>query len=176
MLLDFLKIASNLKKIPRQGWIDKLSLEHPESVADHTFSMMVMGMVLSDLENYDTQKILKMILLHDLAEAVTGDLTPEQKPKNEKIKLEDFTIKGILSNLSEKLEKQYLEIWAEFQENQTRESKYVHQIDKLEMALQAMTYSKEINSLEKVTPFLESAKNELNDPNLLKLFEQIISK
>lgn len=176
MLLNFLKIAANLKKIPRQGWIDKLSIKNPESVADHTFSMMVMGMVLSDLENYDTQKILKMIVLHDLAESVTGDLTPEQKPKNEKTKLENSTIRKILSNLPKKLEKQYLEIWREFQENQTRESKYVHQIDRLEMTLQAMIYSKEINSLEKVTPFLKSAKNEIKDPNLLKIFEQIISK
>ncbi|MBI5859248.1 MAG: HD domain-containing protein, partial [Nitrosarchaeum sp.] len=77
MILDFFNTSANLKKIPRQGWIDKLSIDNPESVADHTFSMAMMGMIFSDLENYDTEKILKMILLHDLAESITGDITPE---------------------------------------------------------------------------------------------------
>ena len=61
MILDFFKTAVNLKNISRQGWIDKLSIEHPESVADHSYSMAIMGMVISDLENYDSEKIIKMV-------------------------------------------------------------------------------------------------------------------
>ena len=53
VFLDFFKNALNLKNISRQGWIDKLSIEHPESVADHSYSMAIMGMVISDLENCD---------------------------------------------------------------------------------------------------------------------------
>ena len=87
--LDFFKNALNLKKISRQGWIDKLSIEHPESVADHSYSMAIMGMVISDFENQDTEKILKMILLHDLAESKIGDFTPEQITKSEKEKIEN---------------------------------------------------------------------------------------
>ena len=45
MTLDFFKTAVNLKKISRQGWIDKLSLDNPESVADHSYSMAVISMV-----------------------------------------------------------------------------------------------------------------------------------
>ena len=77
-LLVFFKIASNLKNISKQGWIDKLSIEHPESVADHSYSMAIMAMIISDLENYNSEKILKMVLLHDLAESKIGDLTPDQ--------------------------------------------------------------------------------------------------
>ena len=62
MIEDFFKTVANLKNISRQGWIDKLSLENPESVADHTFSMAVIGMVISDLENLNSEKVLKMIL------------------------------------------------------------------------------------------------------------------
>ena len=83
-LLDFFKNTSNLKNISRQGWIDKLSIEHPESVADHSYSMAIMAMIISDLENYDSEKILKMVLLHDLAESKIGDLTPDQISKDEK--------------------------------------------------------------------------------------------
>ena len=76
MILDFFKTAVNLKNISRQGWMDKLSLKHPESVADHSYSMAIMGMIISDLENYNSEKMLKMILLHDLAESEIGDYTP----------------------------------------------------------------------------------------------------
>jgi len=175
MILEFLNIAANMKKIPRQGWIDKLSIKNPESVADHTFVMSIMGMLLSDMQNYDTEKILKMIILHDLAESITGDFTPEQKSKNKKRILENKTMNNILSMLPENLNFQYLGIWKEFQKEESKEAKFVHQIDKLEMALQAKIYSKEINSPEKINYFLNSVKTSIEDPNLLKLFEQISS-
>ena len=49
MILEFLETVVNLKKISRQGWIDKLDIKTPESVADHSYSLAVMGMIVSDL-------------------------------------------------------------------------------------------------------------------------------
>ncbi len=89
MIFDFLKHAVNLKDVSRQGWIEKLSIDDPESVADHSYSMAVIGMVISDLENYNTEKILKMILLHDLAESKIGDYTPGKISHVEKKELEN---------------------------------------------------------------------------------------
>jgi len=174
--LDFLNIAANLKTVPRQGWIDKLSIKNPESVADHTYSMAIIGMVLSDSQKYNTEKILKMVLLHDLAESITGDLTPEQKSKEEKLILENETIKKILKKLPKNLQKQYQNIWNEYQESNTEEAKFVHQIDKLEMVLQAKIYSEKNNSSKEFLPFFNSAEKEIKDPNLLKLFKQISDK
>ena len=176
MILEFLKIAANLKTVPRQGWIDKLSIKNPESVADHTYSMAIIGMIFSDSQKYNTERILKMILLHDLAESITGDFTPEQKSKEKKIILENETIEKILKNLPENLEIQYQNIWNEYQENNSEESKLVHQIDKLEMALQAKIYSKQNNSLKDFLAFFDSAEKEIKDPNLLKLFKQLSDK
>jgi len=176
LILDFLNTSANLKKILRQGWIDKLSIRHPESVADHTFLMSIIGMVLSDLEGHNTEKILKMIILHDLAESIIGDITPEQKERKEKLDLEDKTMQKILSDLPENIKCQYEKIWTEFQNYESQEAKFVHEIDKLEMALQAKIYSKEINSPEKITPFIKYAKEGIKDPNILKLFNQIYSK
>jgi putative hydrolase of HD superfamily len=97
-MLDFFKTAANLKKIPRQGWIDELSLNNPESVADHSYSMAIMSMVISDLEKYDSEKILKMVLLHDLSESYIGDYTPEQISKEKKNKLENDAFNEIIKN------------------------------------------------------------------------------
>jgi len=82
----------------------------------------------------------------------------------------------ILSSLPENIKRHYETIWTEFQNFESQESKFVHEIDKLEMALQAKIYSKEIDSPEKITPFINYAKKGIKDPNILKLFYEISSK
>ena len=113
-LSDFFKHASNLKNISRQGWIDKLSIENPESVADHSYSMAVMAMAISDLENYDSEKILKMVLLHDLSESKIGDFTPNQITKEKKEKMENDAFNEIIEKLPDVIKSEYNEIWKEY--------------------------------------------------------------
>ena len=175
-MLDFFKTAVNLKKIPRQGWIDKLSLNNPESVADHSYSMAIMSMVISDLEGYDSEKIMKMVLLHDLAESKIGDYTPEQISKEEKKNLENNVFEEIIDVLPSSVKSQYLKIWKEYQENISFESNLVHQIDKLEMALQAKIYQKNTSSKEKVESFFESAEINVIDIKLKKILTEIMDK
>jgi len=175
MILDFFKNSVNLKNIPRQGWVDKLSIINPESVSDHSYSMAIMCMIISDLKNLNSEKILKMALLHDLAESLIGDLTPEQIDKESKKKLENNAFRKIIKNLPEQIKSKYLEIWLEYQENVSPEAKLIHQIDKLEMALQAKIYQKNGYDKEKLESFFESAKKEIDDPQLKELFIQIIN-
>ena len=174
MILDFFKTAVNLKNIARQGWIDKLSIEYPESVADHSYSMAIIGMVISDLENYDSEKILKMILLHDLAESKIGDFTPNKISKNEKEKLENNAFNEIIEQLPNSIKSEYDEIWKEYQNNSSLEAQIVHQIDKLEMALQAKIYQKSGLSKENITTFLETAKSDITHPKLKDILNQIL--
>jgi len=176
MILDFLKDSANLKSISRQGWIDKLSIKNPESVADHSYSMAIMAMIISDLENYDSEKILKMTLLHDLAESKIGDITPEQMTPENKMKIENDAFNEIIDQLPETVKSQYIEIWKEYQNNNSKESLFVHQIDKLEMALQAKIYQKDGKTIEDIEPFLESAKRSITDKKLKEIFTKIIEE
>ena len=82
---EFLRMAAGLKKIPRQGWIDKAGISNPESVADHSYSMTVMAMMFGDNAGMDTCKMIRMALLHDIVESITGDLTPEMTSKENKL-------------------------------------------------------------------------------------------
>ena len=176
VILDFFKNALNLKNISRQGWIDKLSIEHPESVADHSYSMAIMGMVISDLENYDSEKMLKMILLHDLAESKIGDYTPNQISKENKTKIENNAYDEIISMLPDAIKLQYGEIWGEYQKQESPESKIVYQIDKLEMVLQAKMYQKKGAPTEAVVSFFKSAESEIIHPKLKEIFTKIIEE
>ncbi len=174
MLLEFFNTVANLKTIPRQGWIDKLELENPESVSDHTYSMTMMALIFSEIKKLDALKVLKMSLIHDLAESHTGDLTPTEISKDEKIKLEKKTMEKILQNLPEEQRYQLSEIWREFLEQKTPESIMVHEIDKLEMALQAIIYKNKGN--QTVQSFLQSAEKEIKIPELKELFRKIINQ
>jgi len=176
MILDFLKDTVNLKTISRQGWIDKLSIKNPESVADHSYSMAMMAMIISDLENYDSEKILKMTLLHDLAESKVGDITPEQMTQEKKRKIENNAFNEIINKLPHMLKLQYAEIWKEYQSNCSKESQFVHQIDKLEMALQAKIYQKNGKTIQDIETFLESAKTSVTDKKLKEIFTKIIEE
>ena len=117
---------------------------------------------------------MKMILLHDLAESEIGDYTPGQIATDKKNELENIAFLKILNTLPDSLKTQYGEIWTEFQENKTPESQMVHQIDKLEMALQAKAYEKQGHSKDKLKTFIESAQNEITYPELKELFTKII--
>ena len=145
-MMEFFNAAANLKKIQRQGWIDKLSIENPESVADHSYSMAIMGMIISDIENYNSEKILKIILLHDLAESEIGDFIPGEISIEEKNKLENNAFSKIIKTLPDNVKTQYETLWNDYQKNESSEAKIVHQLDRLEMALQAKIYQNEGHS------------------------------
>ena len=176
MILEFLQTVVNLKKIPRQGWIDKLNMKNPESVADHAYSLAMLGMVVSDLGQYNSEKVIKMALLHDLAESKIGDFTPDKIDKFEKKRIENLAFEEILSTLPKSIKDEYLKIWEEYVENSSRESQLLHQLDKLEMALQARVYEKDGHSKIKLETFLQTAESEITNPDLKELFTQIIQK
>ncbi|MDH5624081.1 MAG: HD domain-containing protein, partial [Candidatus Bathyarchaeota archaeon] len=77
-LVEFLETAGRLKRTPRAGWVDA-GIQQPESVADHTFRTSIVCMIYADMEGLDQLKLLRMALIHDLPEAITGDLTPSKK-------------------------------------------------------------------------------------------------
>ena len=78
MISNFFFQIANLKNIPRTGWKTKLHISNPESVADHSYMMTVMAMIMSDIKNLNTEKIIKMSLLHDWAESKIGDFMPDE--------------------------------------------------------------------------------------------------
>ena len=106
MISDFFYQIANLKSITRSGWKHKLHLVDSESVADHTYMMSVMAMVLSDIKSMNTEKILKMCILHDWAESMIGDYMPNQITSEEKAKLEESAMEEILSFLPDNLKKE----------------------------------------------------------------------
>jgi len=173
LLEDFFKIIINLKNVPRKGWTSKLEIKNPESVADHSFSMALMAMILSELHKLDTKKILEMALLHDLVESVVGDFTPEEISKPKKLKLENTAMEKILNILPENLIEVYQKIWNEFQLGSSEEAIFVHEMDKLEMVFQAKNYVDKGFPKEKIQPFLDTANTEIKNKHLREIMSNL---
>ena len=173
MISDFFFQIAGLKKLPRSGWKIKLGLKDSESVAEHSYLMSVMSMVLADTKSLDSEKVIKMSILHDWAESKIGDFMPDEIGYDKKSELENYAMIEILESLPQILQENYQNIWNEFLIQETSEAKLVHQLDKLEMALQAKIYEEETDS-DSVKPFIISAVEQIIDPDVKKILVEII--
>ena len=138
--------------------------------------MTVMSMVLSDLKNMKTDKILKMSLIHDWAESKIGDFMPNEITHEKKTELEEYAMIEILEVLPVKLKEDYYSLWDEYKENSSIEARFVHELDKLEMVIQAKLYQKNGIDKEKIRPFIESASNDIKTDNMKKILKKFIEE
>jgi putative hydrolase of HD superfamily len=143
-LIDFITEAGKLKRILRTGWVES-DIPDPESVADHSFRVALITLVLADERGLDTLKSVRMALLHDLAEVETGDLTPIQKDADSEAskRAENQAMVSLLEKLPESISGTYTSAWREFSEASTEEARLVRDADKLEMVMQASEYLRE---------------------------------
>lgn len=133
--------AASLKEVARQGWIDKAGIGRPESVADHSYGTALAALAAGDCTGLDALRMVRMALLHDLAESITGDIVPGAMPAGRKAEIERAAMGRILGGLPEPLRGAYGEAWAEFEEGRTAEAALVRELDKIEMAGQAAAYA-----------------------------------
>ena len=173
MISDFFFQIAGLKKLPRSGWKIKVGLQNSESVAEHSYMMSVMAMILADLKTLNSEKVIKMSILHDWAESKIGDFMPDQIGYDKKSELENYAMAEILESLPQTIQNDYQNIWNEFLSRDTPESRLVHELDILEMALQAKIYEKHVDP-EKVKPFIISAVEQIMDPDVKKILMDIL--
>ena len=89
-----------------------------------------------------------MALIHDMAESLVGDITPvDGVTKSEKSRREtatmDYLCSGLLGNVDRGVQGQHIRaIWQEYEDGETLESKFVHDVDKMELLLQMMEYER----------------------------------
>ena len=89
-------------------------MKDSESVAEHSYMMSVMAMVLSDTKDLNTEKILKMSILHDWAESKIGDFMPDEITNEKKTELEEYAMTEILDDLPTKIKNDYYDILNDF--------------------------------------------------------------
>ena len=133
-----------LKNLERTGWIFrncKSETGRVESDAEHTFSMAILALEIINKEKLplNQEKVLKMILYHELGEIDFGDHTPmENISAEEKYLQEQKCVKRVAKECG-MLE--ILSLWEEFEKCETPEAIFVKKIDKLDNIKQSKIYS-----------------------------------
>jgi 5'-deoxynucleotidase YfbR-like HD superfamily hydrolase len=136
-LLEFLALAERLKTELRHSW---LSNGRQESVAEHCWQMALMAMLAHrELEQpVDLGKTLRMILTHDLVEALTGDVPCFDRSERKALKpeREQAAIAEIRARLGEPVGTEIHDLWQEFEAKETPEAKFATALDHLEVQIQ----------------------------------------
>lgn len=92
-------------------------------------------------ETIDRDRCIKMALVHDLAEAIVGDITPHCGVSEEdKHSREKNAMANMVSLIDGHIGKEIMELWEEYEQNSTPEAHFVKDIDKFDMILQADEY------------------------------------
>lgn len=174
-LLDLAFEIGTLKKVLRTGWIVK-GVEDAESVAEHTWRVTMLGMVLAQQYNLDQLKVMKMSLVHDLGEATIGDVVWEQGTvvigsQEEKHKDESKAVEDMFRDNPHF--KEYVELWKEFEAQKTAEAKFVKQLDKFEMVIQAFEYESSDNYKQSLQEFWDNAEKYIKGNDLEEYFKYL---
>ena len=166
-LVDLFELAGKLKQTERTGWTTQLGIRKPESVADHSYRCAIMGLFLSNETRTDILRLVQMLLLHDLHESVIGDLDKPTKIRMgpERVRdIEDEAVSQVASALPDGLRREYASVWHEFMEGATPEAVLATDIDKLEMALQALEYQRQGYSRAKLEEFWRHVDENIKTP------------
>ena len=147
--LPFFHLLERLKTTKRAGW-RRFGIDNCESISDHMYRMSILTMLApqSVSSKLDILRCCRMALIHDMAEALVGDITPiDPVSKEEKSRRESETMDYICTNLLGKFNgglngKDIRHIWQEYEDSETPESLFVHDIDKMELLLQMLEYER----------------------------------
>lgn len=164
--MTFFEEIFKLKNILREGWQVRdcwREVGRAESDADHSFSCAILALYIMEREKLDLdhEKVLKLLLIHELCEIDAGDHTPiDDINSDEKFRLEYAGIQ----RLSDEYDMDWMEeLWLEFEEKKTPEARFAKMIDKLECVMQSKIYSKTSNRPELFEEFYLNAEHIVKD-------------
>jgi len=183
-MIDTLLGIYDLKDEKRTGW-ELRNIENPESVAAHSWGVAFLA--LNYMPDYlDSEKVLKLALIHDVAEAEVGDIakravdaeskvSEQEKERLERVTTQDYSrqLGGFIS-----------ENWGEYQERSTDEAKFVKDMDLIDLCIQALKYEEQgrydpgeendnFQRYENMDEFFATTKPRLNTERGENLFGEI---
>ncbi len=133
-IIAFLGRAERLKQTLRSA---HTSNGRQESTAEHTWRLCLMALVLRDrFPEVDFEKLLRILLVHDLGEALHGDIPAPRQGTEPKAAAERADLTEIVSPLPPAQRQEILALWEEYEAGVTPEARLAKGLDKLETILQ----------------------------------------
>ena len=140
-VLDFLRAAERLKSTTRTGYT---STGEQESLAEHTWRLCLMALVMRPaFPDVDFAKLVKICIIHDLGEAIHGDVPAPEQARRAALGLsagkaaeERQDLVTLLAPLPPALREEITALWDEYEAAATPEARIAKGLDKLETIMQ----------------------------------------
>jgi putative hydrolase of HD superfamily len=132
-----------LKLLPRTGWLQR-GMRGVESIAEHSFGVAALALLVGDQHpELDRGHLLALALLHDMAEALVGDLPASASRLFGKAAKREAERKAMLELFGGLPQcEHYLALWEEYSCGGSPEARLVKALDRLEMLGQALSYER----------------------------------
>ena len=173
--LDAYIQINQLKQLFRQGWLRRgVPRDRCETVAEHTAGVAWLTLLLApETDGLDAERALRMALIHDLGETHAGDITPaDGVSEADKHARERLALQAVVARLPRGGD--WLALWEEYELGRSPEARFVREVDRLEMGLQAAIYQAE--GLVDPTDFVASARAVVATPTLRHLLDELIER
>lgn len=177
-LLDFISEIGKLKDIERTGW-NIYKVKNPESVSDHVFRVAVMAMLYGKKAGLDVEKCIKMALLHDIGEVHTKDIATRANKEDQEVspeakdKLEEEGAKKVFAKLPKNIRNEFAELWEDYHYLRSEEAKLVSDLDKIEVVLQALEYTRDKRATNELEEFFQTTEPRIMTELGKKLWKEI---
>lgn len=172
--LKLIREVLTLKDTKRTGWTYK-EVPNSESVAEHLFGISFLALTVPLPKNIQRDKLVKMALVEDIGEVIIGDQVWESGKLSNVSKYQTKKVheKNSIMTLFDKTGLDEIKALAlECLQQKTPEAKFLKELDKLEMVLQALVYEKRVKP-EKLNEFWENAERYIKNPVLLTYFQEL---
>lgn len=141
-IIKYYLVANKLKNVLRTGWLElKVSSDRIESVAEHIYGCLVLAIGLESEYKLDLDmlKVMKMITLKELKKVNLKETTTRDYLKPD---YKEESLSDAVSNITNGLLKhdEIVALMKEYEENQSKEARFVYQLSKIEADLQAKIY------------------------------------
>ncbi len=172
-LIEALGLIYQLKAVRRTGWV-RSGVPDPESVADHSFGVAFLAAVLPCPPGLDRDRATRLALFHDFAESLIGDIISEINGREDvAIRREKEVMeREAVGRIQSMLGGDYEELALEYIDQSSAEARYVKQLDKLDMALQAKWYGNIHTGEVDLSEFVRSAERRIDSQFLLDLLSK----
>jgi len=199
-LIDFFLEVGKVKRMKQRGLVLR-EVKDPAVVGGHSFRTAIMAWVIarSDGRGLDTNRLIKLILLHDLVGGYAGDLTPYESliskttkkdlksmyekwvriPKKKKERFarqqrikEQKALGQLVRLLPKNVAAEMQSLWDEYEQRLTREGRFVHQIHMLENHLQSLEYWRKDKKFP-IESWWQEVKELMSDPILIEFAKEL---
>jgi putative hydrolase of HD superfamily len=170
---ELLLEAVGLKDVLRAGWV-RAGVPSPETVAAHSWGVAwrVLALLPDDL---DRERALLYAVLHDLPEVRTGDVTPlDGVSAADKHARERVALSALCAALPPDRGAALLRVWEAYEAQGDPEARFVRQLDRLDMAIQAVAYGAR-HGLD-LAEFVASAAAVVTHPALRPILDELVSR